>query len=308
MQTSSSYQQFKRFKRLLEPILWFLALGAFIQTLEWWNVKITDGFSHEAILGPFPPYEEGHLTSLTAQERAQVESLFSQPFRYFAKGGQCFVLESHDGSYVLKCLRQQHLDKISPLHLVEYVPFLKGYATQHLERRKERRRKRYDCMIVGCHIAYERLREATGILYLHLAPTRDLPFIQVIDYRGVVKELDPNQFPFFLQKKGSILRDGLANYRQNEDLEGAKQALHEVFVYLAHRSQCEVLDADPGYIHNLGWIDGKGSNLDIGKFFLVKEPSRLHEELTVHLAILRTCLQKEYPELVSAFDEECAGL
>lgn len=298
---------YKRLKQLLTLCLWICLLAVAVYALNRWDNKITDGFSHEALLGPFPPDEEGNLTTLTPEERMRVETLFSQPFRYFAKGAQCFALESQDGSYVLKCFKQKHLDKTPTLRLLERIPFLEDYVKERLERR----RKRWECMTIGCHAAYARLREETGILYLHLAPTQGLPLVKIVDYRGVVKELDPNQFPFYLQKKGVPLRDGFRTFRQNKDLSGAKQALHALFVYLLHRSQRDVLDADPGYIHNLGWIEGKGTNLDIGKLIpctWIKEPSCLHQDLTAHLATLRAFFQTEYPEMVDAYDEELAAL
>lgn len=300
-------QPLHHFKRLLSPCLWILALSGAIYGLNRWENKITDGFSHDAILGPFPPYEASNLTALTTAERAQIDALFSQPFRYFAKGAQCFALESQDGSYVLKCFKQKHLYKTPTLRFLEKIPFLEGYVSQRLERRS----KRWECMTIGCHVAYERLREATGILYLHLAPTEGLPPVKIIDYRGVIKELDPNQFPFYLQKKGSSLKDGFLRFRKNRDLSGAKESLHSLFTYLSHRTQCDVLDADPGYTQNLGWIDGKGTNLDIGKLIpctWIKEPSRLHQDLTLHLATLREFFQAEYPEMVQAYDDELAGI
>lgn len=297
----------QQIKRVLTPCLWMLALGAAIYALNRWDNKITDGFSHEAILGPFPPYEEGNLTALTAAERAQMESLFSKPFRYFAKGAQCFALESQDGTYVLKCFKQKHLYKTSTIRLLEHIPFLEGYVSQRLERRSAR----WKCMTVGCHVAFERLRDEAGILYLHLAPTSDLPPATIIDYRGVAKTLDPNQFPFYLQKKGSSLKEGFLRYRQNKDLSGAQKALHALFAYLIYRSERDVIDADPGYTQNLGWIDGKGTNLDIGKLVpctWIKEPARLHQDLTLHLATLREFFQTHYPEMVQAYDEELAAL
>lgn len=294
-------------KRLFTLLLWVVALGCAIYGLNRFDQKITDGFSHAGIIGTFPPYEEGHLTAITAQQRVQLDALFSQPFYYFAKGAQCFALESSDGMYVLKCFKQKHLHKTSTLKLLEYVPFLEGYVAGRLERR----RKRWECMTIGAHVAYKYLREATGLLYLHLAPTTDLPKVTIIDYRGIAKEMDPNQFPFYLQKKGVPLRQGFLAYRAQGDIEGAKQALHAIFAYLVHRSTCDVLDADPGYIHNLGWIDGKGTNLDIGKLVYcnwIKEPGRLYDDLSAHLASLRQFFQQEYPELSCAYDDELAAL
>lgn len=292
----------RRIKRLIIVLVWMLALGLAIYALNRWDNKITDGFSHTAILGPFPPYEEGNLTPLTAEERQQIERLFSQPFRYFAKGAQCFALESQDGSYVLKCFKQKHLDKTPTLRVLEQIPLLDEYVS----RRLERRRKRWECMTVGCHVAYARIREATGLLYLHLAQTSDLPPIQMIDNRGILKEIDANQISFYLQKKGVPLREGFIAYRDQGDLDGAKQALHAVFDYLTYRSHCDVLDADPGYIHNLGWIDGKGTNLDLGKLVTctwIKQPESLYQDLTMHLATLRDFFQTEYPEMVQPYDE-----
>lgn len=299
------YQQFKRqLKRLIEPCIWILLLEGAVFALDRWDRAITDGFSHQAVFGPFPPSEEGHLTLLTDEERAQVEALFAQPFRYFARGGQCFVFESYDSNYVLKCFKQQYRSKTLIRYLVEQLPFFKG----HLKKRLKRQQNRFNCMVTGCHVAYNRLRDTSGILYLHLAATDDLPPVQLIDYRGVIKQLDPNQFPFYLQKKGCMLVDRFVSYRQTGDLEGAKQALHTLFEYLRYRTQCGVLDTDPGYAHNLGWIDGKGTNLDIGKLMTMEDAVKLNEELRQHLALLRTFFEKEYPELLSSYDAEWAAL
>lgn len=290
---------YQRIKPVLSSLLWIASLVGAIIALDRWDKKVTDGFSHEAILGPFPPPEEGNLTKLTAEERAEIDNLFSKPFRYFAKGAQCFALESYDERYVLKCLKQKHLYKTPMLYFLEHFSFLDDYVAKRLERR----RKRSECMLIGCHVAYNHLREETGILYLHFAPTEDLPPFKIIDYRGVIKEFDSNDISFYLQKKGYVLREGFLSYRQNNDLEGAKKALNALFEYLMACDRCSVLDADPGYVHNLGWIDGKGTNLDIGKIVKLDDLSYVRAKRHEHLVILRTFFEKEYPELLQTYDD-----
>lgn len=290
---------YQRTKPLITSFLWVASLVGAIIALDRWDKKLTDGFSHEAILGPFPPYEKDNLTQLTAQERADIDILFSQPFRYFAKGAQCFALESYDGRYVLKCFKQKHLYKTPMLHFLEHFSFLDDYVAKRLERR----RKRAECMITGCHVAYNHLREETGILYLHFAQTDHLPPFKIIDYRGKMKEFDSNDISFYLQKKGIVLREGFLSFRKNNDLEGAKQALQALFDYLMACDRCTVLDADPGYVHNLGWIDGKGTNLDIGKIVKLDDLDYVRAKRHEHLVILRTFFEQEYPEMLSAYDE-----
>src|SRR5258706_12163985 len=75
------------------------------------------------------------LSPLSAQEKENIDKILTEPFSFLGSGGQCYAFVSKDEKYVLKFFKQ----KANPCPLFN-----------------------------SCKIAYETLKEETGMLALHL--------------------------------------------------------------------------------------------------------------------------------------------
>jgi hypothetical protein len=136
-------------------IIFFLARGYF---------RLTDGFRVSNMTYDMPHNPDWEVPPLSDQEKKEVDSILNQPFNYVGKGAQSYVFASKDGKYVIKFFKFRHL---RPSWIIDALPewdFLKDY------REKNRERKNRLIMVVfsGYKLAYDELRNQSGIVYLHL--------------------------------------------------------------------------------------------------------------------------------------------
>ena len=152
----------------------------------------TDGFYPYKIphSAPFRPDWEITPSSIPLQP------IFSQSFRYLGKGHQCFVFESQDGHYILKL--PIHSRFLPPLWLRNVPFFSENYRSMKMVKGHHKLNKDSRSYT----LAYERLKEETALLYVHLNRTNHLQqTVVVIDKIGVPHSLDLDQVEFLVQKK-----------------------------------------------------------------------------------------------------------
>lgn len=292
--------------------LWIACLALFILALgyglERLNNRLTDGFSPDAITAPLSDDREYAIAPLEAGQQQDIHRILQQQFSYLAKGTQSFVFASQDGRYIIKFFKQKHLRLPWYRSILSYVPIFNQYVDRKVQRRLLKRAKIYS----GCKLAYDEMQEDTGVLYLHLTPSSDLPNpMTLVDKRGVEYQVDPNTLDFFLQKRGVPLYAALKDYRLRNDIQGAKQALAKLFDYLVDRSQRGILDRDPAYPQNLGFIDRRAGNLDVGNLTkdpLIRNRIEYKRRIQEHLIDLRQWLVTHFPELVPTYDDHLEAL
>ena len=296
------------YKRIYWTLACFLLIGIAVYGLNRWNNRLTDGFSLDAITAPLTVDASYAIASLSLKEQQNIDTILKQPFTYLAKGTQSFVFVSQDGQYVLKFFKQKHLRLPWYCSILSRVPLIAGYFNRKIERRELKRNKIYS----GCKLAYDQMQADTGVVYLHLTPSSHLPHpITLIDKRGMQQEADPNTLAFFIQKQGVPLYQALDRYRIHHDVEGAQQALSKLFDYLVDRSKRGILDRDPAYPQNLGFIGDRAGNLDVGNLTtdpLIRNPVEYKRRIQEHLVDLRAWLLVNFPELMTTYDNTLNAL
>ncbi len=226
-------------------------------------------------------------------------ALFSQPFYYLARGGQCFAFVSEDGKIVIKFLHHHiykpysFLFKIPmPLSLKRII--LKRLDKQLLKIKKER---------ASYKLAYEELQEESGLLYVHWGePTSGEERLTLVDKLGIKHSLDLNGVEFVVQKRVDLLPCALNRLSNEEEL---KLAIHGVVDLLVRCAQKGIFDEDPGLHRNIGFEEKTPLLIDVGK--LVKnmpKSTNYKEELPLMITRFRSFLETSYPNLVSILDEE----
>jgi hypothetical protein len=157
-----------------------------------------------------------------------------QKFYLKDQGGQSYVFISSDEKYVLKFFK----DMPRP-----WIPF-PNYQKKKLGKLKR--------TLHGYHLAFERLPQETGLLYLHLSPTlTPLPAI-LVDRLLIEHSVDLSSTYFVLQKRAAPLTK--------------KPALSQVSELLQKRASVHIADHDPRLHTNLGWIDNHLVFIDPGRF------------------------------------------
>lgn len=268
----------------------------------------TDGFSPSAFTAPLVYDTALSIEPLPMDKRVEIQEILNQPFRYFAKGTQSYVLISEDGKYVLKFFKQKHLKPPILAQIGTYLPLASKHANRIIEQRKEKQAR----LLHACKLGYDCMVNDSGIVYLHFNPTNYLQDKLIIyDKIGTIHTINPNEVGFYLQLKGTPLRKYFIQFRNSEDLEGAKKALSELFHYLVDRSHRGILDRDPNFGNNLGFFGDRPGNLDVGAVeldVLIKNPVEYKRRIVDHMSSFHRWLMFEYPELVSSYERELAQL
>lgn len=231
--------------------------------------KITDGFSLENVVFLTSP-----STSISLEEQVQVDTILKQRFHYLAKGGQSFAFLSEDGQYVLK------------------------FFKKNTKKRKE------PFAMSSAKLAYEKLREESGIIFLHLNPTENqLPMTKIVNKLGFEIPVEMDKMAFYIQKHAQLASQKIALLAKQKDQKEIKQVFSQLFEMIRKMDQKGLIDLDDGMVDNLGFIEDKAMIIDIGRL-AEKENQQVHrEDLERRADRLRVWLKKHYPELIVLFDD-----
>lgn len=241
----------------------------------------TDGFTLLKISSHLPYDPKWDVVAPPSNE---IQSALTQNYHYLAKGAQCYVFSSSDEHYVIKFFRQSL-----------YHPPCK-------KKKKQAREKDFQ----SYKIAYEELKEETGLIYLHLNKTKNSPIpLTIVDKLGIQHHLDLNEYEFYIQKRAILVQQKIESLMQQSLTGCAKEALHSLFHLLESRFEKKIHDSDPNMKKNFGFIGERAVQIDIGRF------SELHfsKQRSLHSVVkkkedLHFWINQHYPELSSCFEEE----
>src|ERR1700722_307569 len=292
-------------KRLLPLCLLILAGGLFDLTAKFCEKK-TDGFS-VAFIHSDLKYDPTWETTFPSKEaHAELETVFAQKFWYLGCGGQSFVFASEDGNYVIKFFKNRKFRK--PYSYLLRLPLPGNLDLYRLNKlRKALFKLKRD--FTSYRLAYEELREETGLIYLHLNKGTQLyRSIQIVDKLGITHQIDLDNIEFLVQRRAKLLFPHIDQLMEQGNITGAQQTLHAVVEALAGRCKKGIFDEDPRLPNNLGILGQRAMFIDIGRF--VPDPTRIHPSVyandvkTITSKRLRPWLEQSHPELVSYLDEE----
>lgn len=230
--------------------------------------RFTQGFrpAKMEVVFPFHPEWEVPLDP-------SVRAILEQPFSYFSKGSQSYVFESEDGNYVLKFFRFDY-----PSDDVKVFTLLNA-----------------------CKIAYDRVREETGLIYIHLnsSPT-GLPILLCKDAIGRKYRFPLDRLRFAIQKKAKPFRAVLLAAR--DDPEEMRKRMDQFIDLLRARTAKHVFNTDPTLSRNFGFLEDRAIEVDFGNY----RPASAHSqfaEVKRYTDRLRLWLSAEAPEWVAYLDQ-----
>lgn len=214
-----------------------------------------------------------------------------QPFRFLGSGLEFYAFVSADEKLVLKLFKQHHVRQARLLSRM--LPFFAKFY--------EKKRERFISTLASCRLAYDELSRESGLLYLHLGKTEEaLPTITLIDNLGIKHSVRLDDVSFLVQERATLLIPALQGER-------AKESLTSLLHLIEARCKRGIADRDPTLCKNFGFSGGRAIVIDIGSFSknpFLKEPSHCKRTLFYETLPLRCLLQKQFPHLVSHFDEE----
>lgn len=224
----------------------------------------------------------------------EFHSVLNQKFRFFGRGLQSFSFLSEDGSTVLKLFNNRYQNR---LFWLRFFP---------LSKKIFQTKRKWEKTFLSYQIAFDELREETGLLYYHPAKSSDCPKITLIDPIGIEHSLDLNQHGFVLQKKADLAYPFLSNCAKQQDFTKALEAFHSLFSLLTHKMKMGIADHDPLIRTNFGFCGNKAVQIDLGPLSYddrLKAEEIQREELKKITLSLQHWLEEKHPELLPQYYE-----
>lgn len=268
----------------------------------------TDGFALPKIKSKIDYHAEWEIPALSHEEELRVKQILRQPYRYLGRGAQAYVFASGDGQTVIKFFRHHRMRTL----LCHAGCILPEKWRNRLQETIDKRRNK---MIKDFHsykLAYESLKEETGLLYIHLNKSSDLHIeLPLYDKIGVLHHLDLDQMEFVVQKRAELIYPSLEKWIQDNQIDQGKKSLTELVQLLKRRCVKGFFDKDPDLSTNFGFIQGHPIQIDIGRFkedALRCDPNVYADEIVRITDQLSQWLAKRSPELSQHLQSEVEAL
>ncbi len=256
-------------KRLLSLVL-FASAMLFLPAIA---KRFTCGFHLKAICLDFPYHSEWEV-----EPSAEVNSILKQPFRFFGKGAQCYVFESEDKTDVVKLFR-----------------YNRSFTEAKIVR-----------LFNACKIAYDALRDETGLVYIHLNPTQiGLPFLHCKDAVCRSYTIPLDRIRFAIQKRANSFCESLEIARRSPIK--MQQRLDQFIDLLQARVAKGIVNTDSTLMDNFGFLEEQAVEFDFGNYCISSRFDR-RSEINRYASQLRSWLSEHAPEWVSYFDRQMERL
>lgn len=258
---------------------------------------VTAGFRYANIASDFTFQPQWEVRPLLASEQTEWMHALDQPYTYLGKGCQSYVFASQDGNYVIKFFKYQRYRLQSWLAYFPPLPAVVKYRQEKLEKKW----KKLDGFVQSWKVAFEHLKEETGLLFVHLNKTNHLQRqLTIYDKIGQTYTLELDKMEFCVQRRAKLLCATLLEYKTREDLAGAQQLIHRLLNVILSEYSRGLADNDHALMQNTGVVQGNPIHIDVGQFVFneaVKQPTVFHQELFTKTYKFKYWLKEHYPEL-----------
>jgi len=239
-------------------------------------------------------------------EISNLEKIFNQNFKFINKGRHTFVFLSEDNNYVVKFFRFHRYKLPFVLQVCKSFPMIKKIS--------KKIQKELDILyfetINSYKLAYENLQTQTATIYVHLNKSNDLnKKIKILDKFNVSYYLDLDNYGFIIQKKAKSFQKELLKLK-NDKL-AVESLLNSFFDNLGSIYEKNIINNDRHILNNLGIIDNKIIEIDIGRFALnkqIKEKTVLEKEAYHYTVYLRKWLSKNIPDALPVLDSQLKNI
>jgi hypothetical protein len=233
-------------------------------------------------------------------EMVDIAPILDQPFFYLDKGAQCYVFLSEDQKHVLKFFRFHRLDPPWWLPHFKLPGFLEIKRQAILSACQDRLSRHLN----SYKLAFERLKQESGLVYIHLNKTDSLrKQLTIVDKIGIRHSLDLDSMGFILQKKAELVYPTFEKWIAKNERGLAREAIDQILALLINRSKMGIYDKDSNLATNFGFVEGRAVQIDVGRFCL-KEKMTDRTALTRITAPFKQWLEERDPSLVLYLQEQ----
>lgn len=234
----------------------FVLIGVIALISKGW-VTYTRSFRLDKIL-PTSSFEK---TESNNESFEKLSKILDQKFRFFNKGRHTFVFISEDGNFVLKFFRFHRYSLPFTYQTCNFLPFIKNIS----EKSQKELNISYQETMQSYQLVYDQLPNETALVYAHLSKTNNLfKKITIIDKFKVPHKIDLDNYGFIIQKKAKSFKKELL--RLKNDNKAVESLLISFFDNLKNIYKKNIINDDRHILNNLGVIDNKVVELDLGRF------------------------------------------
>ncbi|QVL56807.1 MAG: hypothetical protein KFB93_05330 [Simkaniaceae bacterium] len=246
------------------------------------------GFTLKKITSYYEPSDRWDAFNTLSDET--LLKIFNQTYSYLGSGNHTYAFVSEDGNYVMKFFKQKHMRIQSPL-----------LSKDRIEKRKKEREESFS----SYKIAFDYLREETGLLYLHLNKTDFLKVtLMLIDQKGAPTLVNLDEMEFLIQKKGVLALQHLGALIDQGAYDETLAHVRSLLNVVAKRNQMGIYDKDLQFYKNFGFLDNKAIEIDIGEFKLDVEVPNTYEELQRLTYQISEFIREKSPEFAPILEDE----
>lgn len=240
--------------------------------------RVTHGFRMAKFRLEWPHVAAWECEPESAEEQKKIEAILHQPFRYLGRGLQSNAFLSRDGQYVLKLFR---FDQCA-------LPHKKWEKAKHSKPFPANVSRNFNSF----KLVYDRLKERSGLIYLHLNPKKlNVESISITDRRGRSHQIDPTKDRFVIQKKGQLLLHVLRKSLKNGS---TKQILESYVDLLDVFKKAGLANQDPNIRGNFGVLHGQVFPIDTGCFY--EDPEAALADVPKFSQAMSLYLEQQLPE------------
>ncbi len=288
----------------MKRALYVLIIGSIVSILSYVLVYVrTDGFNISAISGNIS-YDKNWNITLNDSEFDNVLNILDQEFYYYERGRQNFVFKSEDGNYVLKLINH---DRFRYPLLFYKIP-LPGVFDKIRNVKIQKKEKRPKAFFESYLMAFDKMKDETGLLYVHLNYSDNLnKSITIYDKLGQPHELQLNNTRFLLQKKGKLIFPYLQKLHRTKKEKGLKEGIDLFLDLLVKRCNRCIADDDLNVKYNIGFVDNKAIFFDVGKWYAdhdLRDPNSFKKEMVKSTKFFRRWIKSNYPQMKTYLDNE----
>lgn len=252
-----------------KSILWtLLFIGLFFGGRSlWFAYHKAPGFSVSKMKASIENKKEWEIARLEGEQEERLREIFKQKFYFLSAGYQSYAFISEDEQTIIKFFRMKRLSHDAA-------------DTLFHPKKVETHKKNLDLIFNAYKLAYEELKEDSGLLYIHLNKTDFLNArLSITDQSGQENHINLDELHFVVQEKAEPLFPYLHKFIEKKDKEGFDRAVAALLALIQRRHGKGIADEDKGIAENYGFIGERPIQFDIGRIYKGKIEGEYEEIL-----------------------------